>query len=148
MLCLSFTGHLSLFCLSANHLNRLEFFLDSKLSLLPHLQKWRKLYYIKRKKQIKRKKYILINNQRWKIATHVRHKASWTWRSLIPPSAIFPHDRRLSKCVTLHFYQKMVQSSLTRDGQWPDVMETSCVSYYTTVMMGKFAGTYTKMCSV
>lgn len=25
-----------------------------------------------------------VNNQRWKIATHVRHKASWTIRGLIP----------------------------------------------------------------
>lgn len=84
----------------------------------------------KKKKVNKKKIYILINNQRWKIATHVRHKASWTLRSLIPPSAIFPHDRQPNKRVTLHFYQKMVQSSLTRDGQWRDVMETSCVSYY------------------
>lgn len=33
---------------------------------------------------------MLINNQRWKIATHVGHKASWTLSGMIPPSATFP----------------------------------------------------------
>lgn len=44
---LPFTGHLSLLCLSANHLNRLDSFLDSMLSLLP--QQWRNLYHFKKK---------------------------------------------------------------------------------------------------
>lgn len=83
---------LSLFFLSANHLNRLDFFLDSKLSLLPHPQKKTK----KTEKPVLHRKFIKnisINDQCWKLATHVRHKASRTLRGLIPSSATFPHSR-------------------------------------------------------
>lgn len=45
---------------------------------------------------------------------------------------------QLIKLATLHFYQKMVHLSWTKDGQWSDrrthVMEAFCVSYHMTVV--------------
>lgn len=89
---LPFTGHLSLLCFSANHLNRLDSFLDSVLFLLP--QQRRNLYHFLKKKSKYLKKHCLKEEkkcQRWKTATRFRHKAPLGLsRGLTPPSTTFP----------------------------------------------------------